>query len=183
MDPYSIVSEWPAVSQRMKNVYAPESDIAIGPFNDSGEVNIKEIYDQITSQPRIIEFVTRLHAEHQNNLEDLKRDIDPDDIEHYSLHETFSANHNSRCLFAIEIENTSTKKHIMGSIMNAASLGRIGIGIGYSESAYRAFIRIVNYLTWLKEVGKSYYPVGNFLVVTKQQFEDILNEFERGIDA
>lgn len=179
---YDVVSEWPAFSQRMKNVYAPSSDISIGPFNDSEEINIQHIYNQIVNEPTITEFVSQLYSQHQNNLNDLSRDLNPDNIEHYSIYESFVANVNSRCLFAIEIENTSTKKHIMGSIVNAASLGRIGIGIGYSESAYRSFIRIVNYLTWLKEVGKSYYPVGNFLVVTKAQFEEILNDFERGLD-
>src|SRR5690606_11867689 len=100
--------------------------------------------------------------------------------ERYSLPEAQDANTNSRCLFAVEIENTSTKKHIMGSIVNAASLGRIGIGIGFCEEAYRAFIRIVNYLTWLKEVGKSSYPVGNFFVLRKTQFAEILDAMERG---
>lgn len=180
--PYNVVSEWPAFSQRMRNVYAPESDIAIGPFNDSDEINIQHVYNQIANEPKIVEFVSRLHSEHQNNLNDLKRDLNDDDIERYSIYESFSANVNSRCLFAIEIENTSTKKHIMGSIVNAASLGRIGIGIAYCESAYRSFIRLVNYLTWLKEVGKSYYPVGNFFVLTKVQFEEILDEFERGLN-
>lgn len=175
---YDIISEWPAFSERMKNVYSPITDISIGPFNDSDDENIEYIYNEIVRLDKITEFVTMLYSEHQNNLNELKRDTTK--IERYSLPEAKDANTNSRCLFAIEIENTSTKKHIMGSVVNAASLGRIGIGVGFCEEAYRAFIRIVNYLNWLKEVGKSSYPVGNFFVLRKSQFEEILDEMERG---
>ncbi len=64
-------------------------------------------------------------------------------------------NRNSRCLIAIEIENTNSKKHMMGSIVNAASLGRIGIGVAYCDSAMRTFLGIVNYLNFLKRVEKN----------------------------
>lgn len=64
----------------------------------------------------------------------------------FSFEEAISRNANARCLLAIEIETASTKKHNMGSIVNAAYLGRIGIAIGYSEKALKAFLRIVNCL-------------------------------------
>jgi len=85
-------------------------------------------------------------------------------------------NQNARCFLAIEIENTSTKKHIMGSMINAASLGRIGIGIAYNDSVKRTFLRILNYLAFLKRVEKNTYDTTNFLILTKEQFLEILNE-------
>lgn len=62
----------------------------------------------------------------------------------------------------------------MGSIVNAASLGRIGIGIAYNDSVLRTFIRILAYLSLLKRVGKNTYDTTNFLIVTKEQFLTIL---------
>ena len=76
---------------------------------------------------------------------------------------------------AFEIENTSTKKHIMGSMINAASLGRIGIGIAFNDSVMRTFVRILNYLGFLKRVEKNTYDASNFLIITKEQLEIILN--------
>ncbi|MBT1704443.1 hypothetical protein KK060_14205 [Fulvivirgaceae bacterium PWU20] len=92
------------------------------------------------------------------------------DYMEFSFEEAISQNPNARCLLAIEIENTSTKKHIMGSIINAASLDRIGIGIGYCDKAFRAFLRIVNYLGFLRKVEKNTYSTANFFVLSKEQF-------------
>lgn len=85
-------------------------------------------------------------------------------------------NQNARCFLSIEIENTSTKKHIMGSLVNAASLGRIGIGIAYNDSVKRTFVRIMNYLGFLRRVEKNTYDTTNFLIITKEQIENILYE-------
>ena len=45
----------------------------------------------------------------------------------------------------------------MGSLINAASLGRAGIGIAYNDSVKRTFVRIMNYLRFLKRVEKNTY--------------------------
>jgi len=64
----------------------------------------------------------------------------------------------------------------MGSMINAASLGGIGIGIAYNDSVKRTFVRILNYLGFLKRVEKNTYNATNFLIITKEQIESILNE-------
>lgn len=63
----------------------------------------------------------------------------------------------------------------MGSLINASSLGRVGIGVAYTEKSFRTFIRIMNYLGFLKRVEKNTYDTGNFLLVTKDQFSKLLN--------
>jgi hypothetical protein len=57
----------------------------------------------------------------------------------------------------------------MGSMVNAASLGRIGIGVAFNESVKRTFLRILNYLAFLKRVDKNTYDTTNYLILTKEQ--------------
>ena len=64
----------------------------------------------------------------------------------------------------------------MGSMINAASLGRVGIGIAYNDSVLRTFIRMLNYMGFLKRVEKNAYDTTNFLIVTKEQFQEIVNQ-------
>ena len=85
-------------------------------------------------------------------------------------------NFNARCFLAIEIESQNSKKHMMGSIINASSLGRIGIGIAYNDSAFRTFKRILNYLAFLKRVEKNTYNTANFLLLSKDQFFELLED-------
>jgi hypothetical protein len=74
----------------------------------------------------------------------------------------------------LEIENKNTRKHIMGSIVNAASLGRVGIGIGFTAEVTETFPTILNYLSFLKNVEKNGYDTCKFLVLTIEQMEDLI---------
>lgn len=106
---------------------------------------------------------------HSTNIDEtLYQHINPSSYE-----EVINRNQNSRCLIAIEIENKNSRKHIMGSVVNAASLGRIGIGVGYDKAVVRTFLRIINYLSFLKDVGKNTYEIGNFLVLIKEQMIEL----------
>ena len=165
----SVRKEWPAF-ERSLGVYAPRVDIAIGPFSITpGETRIFE-YDTLVEDHRINAFLRSLYEIHLGNVRnELSQEISPS-----SFNDLIFKNQNARCFIAFEIENTSTKKHIMGSIVNAASLGRIGIGIAYNDSVLRTFIRILAYLSLLKRVGKNTYDTTNFLIVTKEQFLTIL---------
>ena len=165
----SVRKEWPAC-ERSLGVYAPRVDIAIGPFSITpGETRIFE-YDNLVEDHRINAFLRSLYEIHLGNVRnELSQEISPS-----SFNDLIFKNQNARCFIAFEIENTSTKKHIMGSIVNAASLGRIGIGIAYNDSVLRTFIRILAYLSLLKRVGKNTYDTTNFLIVTKEQFLTIL---------
>jgi hypothetical protein len=61
----------------------------------------------------------------------------------------------------------------MGSMVNAASLGRIGIGVAYKDSVKRTFLRLLNYMAFLKRVGKNSYDTTNFLILTKEQLVEL----------
>ncbi len=167
-DDYTVVKEWRAFQNSNVYRYSPEVDIAIGPFNDDNAFyNLTSVYNEIVQD----DFNLKSFLEDAYHIHKVNMDAELyTDYTEFSFLEALDQNKNARCLIAIEIENTSTKKHIMGSIVNAASLGRIGIGIGYSNEAFRAFLRIVNYLSFLKKVEKNTYSTANFFVLSKAQF-------------
>jgi len=48
----------------------------------------------------------------------------------------------------------------------------------------RTFVRILNYLGFLKRVEKNTYDATNFLILTKEQIENLLNiEIERPVNT
>jgi len=166
-----VVNEWRAF-QGMAYQYSPIVDIAVGPFSVAPGLNRTEEYNQIIKKPEIEQFLRRIYETHIENIgNEWMNEINIPEFDRL-----ISKNQNARCLMAIEIENKSSKKHIMGSMINAASLGRIGIGIAYTDSVLRTFIRMLNYMGFLKRVEKNTYDTTNFLIVTKQQFEDMVNE-------
>src|ERR1035437_6800058 len=121
---HEIKSEWAAFTGNLYQ-YSPRVDIAVGPFNVAPGPNLVEDYnDLIISKPikDFLEVAINFHIQNAN-LELYNQMVHPE------FNSIININQNARCLIAIEIENTNSKKHMMGSIINAASLGRVGIGI------------------------------------------------------
>jgi len=61
---------------------------------------------------------------------------------------------NPRCLLAIEIEFSTSSKHILGGFTNASMMGLVGVVIG-PEDKYAKIARIAKYAHKLKETGKA----------------------------
>jgi hypothetical protein len=166
-----ICDEWRAF-KGLNYIYSPRVDIAVGPFSDRSGYNKIQEYNQLILNVEINKFLKRIYDIHIENIgNDWLYEIKIPEFNNVLL-----KNQNARCLLAIEIENSSTKKHIMGSMINAASLGRIGIGIAYNASALRTFKRLLNYLAFLKRVEKNTYDTTNFLIITKEQFLSVIND-------
>lgn len=166
-----VIGEWSAF-RGVNYQYSPRVDIAVGPFSITPNENQTSEYNRILRQENIDAFLKRIYDFHVANIGDeWLNEINIPDFDFVTR-----KNQNARCFLAIEIENTSTKKHIMGSMINAASLGRIGIGIAYNDSVKRTFLRILNYLAFLKRVEKNTYDTTNFLILTKEQFQECINE-------
>jgi hypothetical protein len=166
----TIEDEWTAF-RGFSNHYSPRVDIAVGPFStEPGHNQINE-YNHLVRRDDINTFLRSLYDLHVTNIgEEYLNEINIPDFDRL-----LTKNRNARCFLAIEIENENSKKHIMGSLINAASLGRIGIGIAYSDKTFRTFIRILNYLGFLKRVEKNTYDTTNFLVIKKDQMTALLN--------
>ena len=165
-----VENEWTAF-RGYHNHYSPRVDLAVGPFSIESGQNKMEEYNQLVRQDNINSFLRSLYDLHVEN-------IGSEYLNEITIHNFDSLlhkNQNARCFLAFEIENKNSKKHIMGSLINAASLGRIGIGIAYSEKTFRTFIRILNYLGFLKRVEKNTYDTTNFLIITKEQMITLLN--------
>lgn len=165
-----IRSEWAAFTG-LKYQYSPRVDLAIGPFNISPGANLIDTYNSLVQESQFNNFLTTAFQYHVVNL-DLSL---YDEILHPNFEQLIFKNQNSRCLIAIEIENLNSKKHIMGSIVNASSLGRVGIGIACNLTTLNTFCRILNYLSFLKRVDKNTYDVTNFIVLTIAQVQHLLN--------
>jgi hypothetical protein len=164
-----IRNEWNAFAGFSKQ-YLPRVDIAVGPFNIGEGPNLLGTYDHLVNKQPIKKFINSAIEVHRENQIAFDRNSSAV-IHNYEA--ITNSNRNARCLLAIEIENTNSKKHMMGSIINAASLGRIGIGVAYCESALKTFLRILAYLRFLKSVGKNTYDTTNFLVLTNDQVNEL----------
>ncbi len=166
-----VKNEWTAFTG-FYNHYSPRVDIAIGPFSIVAGRNQALIYNQLVENEKINQFIRKLYLQH---IENVGLEVE-NEITIPQFEDLIYKNQNARCFLAIEIENENSKKHIMGSLINAASLGRIGIGVAYTDKTMRTFIRIMNYLGFLRRVEKNTYDTTNFLIVSKNQMQNILNE-------
>jgi len=120
----NVKSEWRSNAEaadwlNFGDIYAPRPDVAVGPFNIEEGRNTSEIED--------------LFSQHRNFFDRLR-------IADSSL------NLNPRCLIAIEIENSNKGKHMMGNIINASLLGKVGIIVTVRDEFYRAANNMCNYL-------------------------------------
>jgi len=162
-----IITEWSASINN--EIYSPRLDLAVGPFAIH-DIYINE-YDQLIHHPRVGNFLSMLYQAYRTNVERDSYFSIPE------INEKLFMNLNARCFLSIEIENAVTQKHIIGGIVNASALGRVGILIPWNHKQMRAFLRALNYLGFLKSVGKNTFDTTNIFVITKEQIEIILESF------
>ncbi|MCH3885675.1 hypothetical protein [Tenacibaculum aquimarinum] len=166
-----VVGEWRAF-RGINYQYSPRVDIVVGPFSVAPNNNQTAEYNDILRNENTDRFLKRIYDYHVENISnEWLNEIQIPEFDYLTR-----KNQNARCFLSIEIENSSTRKHIMGSMINAASLGRIGIGIAYNESVKRTFIRILNYMAFLKRVEKNTYDTTNFMILTKEQFQELVTQ-------
>ncbi len=103
-------------------VYDPKPDLAIGPFHIKDDHKYQKM---INDSYQIIERFIKYH--NQNILKKYPT-IKPVDID--TLCEVNNA---SNCLFWVEFDNTGSRKHILGSMINASMFGKIGIVVGFNN--------------------------------------------------
>ena len=158
----NVQKEWPAFPRDKR--YSPRIDIAVGPF--AVENNYTLEYDRLCLETR--NFLDLCFNVFENNIRDFKPGISGFEYNY----KTF--NKNARCFIAIEIEKTGTRKHRLGDIVNASSLGRIGLIIAWDASVLKSFLRIIEYFNFLEDVGKNTFITKNIAVIEREQFRDIL---------
>ena len=156
--------EWHAFSG-IDSQYSPRLDLAVGPFA-IGDLKLEEKYDALTEVHR--EYMASLWRAHVSNVGCSDQDISR------LFHAASSQNSNARCFLAIEIENRGSRKHVLGGMLNAASLGRFGIMIGWTDDSVRMLVRARQYLMFLMEARKPSLPFSNLLILNREQAEQHL---------
>lgn len=154
-----------------RDIYSPEPDIAVGPFA-VGTRQYEDEYDRMTESFK--DFIEKCINYHNNNLRHYRTGLQRPD---FSLFGGSSAvNRNARCFISVEIEKSPpTKKHLLGSAINAVALGRVGLLVGFSDKKVEDFLRCLKYLGFLKSVNKPSINFNNGLVLSKNQFVEILD--------
>ena len=170
-----VETEWQAVTS-IQGIYSPRIDIAMGPFSVTRGESYCKIYDHLMIQLR--PFINSLITAHTANVVQYRSTDDPRIEEALNIptfEEMLQYNRNARCLFAIEIENQVTRKHLLGGVVYSSALGRMGIVIGWTEDKVRALVKLQAYWDFLRAVGKNTYGAGNLLILNPQQFIDAMN--------
>lgn len=161
----SVVVEWQAMRGE-HGLYSPRVDIAVGPFAIGRGEQLTKEYDRLMSRQR--RLLRALIGFHNTNIQHITN------ANLVTLEHLKTANWNARCFLAIEIENKTTRKHLMGSAINAAALGRIGVGVAWNQVVLRSFTRMLAYLQFLKQVDKPTFNTTNLLIADVSQLQSAL---------
>ena len=151
----NVIPEWDVAKNSMdaytRSLYCPRVDFAVGPFNIDANVHQNQ------------RLINEMYEKHMRFIEQLKSKSDKRSRE-------LSLNKNPRCFLAIEIENKTSRKHRLGSLVNASVLGKVGIILAWNPKVFQSFVKILNYLEYAESVGKQRYGIQNALIVEKEDF-------------
>lgn len=162
-----VLAPWYPFRGEGRGIYAPIVDVAVGPF--AIETRYETRYSELLGLTRA--FIECLIEKHNENVEDVE--------ERATFDRVASFNMNARCLLCIEVEDTGSRKHCLGDLVNASALGRVGLLIARTDTVLRTFVRQRAYLAFLKSVQKNTFRTDNALVLTEKQFDDCLASIRR----
>ena len=165
---------WAAFGGQGRRIYSPKVDIAVGPF--AVERRYEDEYDRmVSSYHRLIDtWIDMFRQNWQSVIGSRYWRTPPRSPSEHGDFIGYSANRNSRCFIAIEVENRNSRKHLMGSIINAGALGRVGILVAWQEEVLRAAIRMREYFDFLQEAEKRTFNMSDVIVLSKNQLTDSL---------
>ncbi len=170
--PEHVKTEWDAMlseernpfsgtEEALRTMYGPRIDIAVGPFATRRQLS-EEYDDLMDSSWYFIDEILRSFHQNANELE-----VFPTLT---SYRELRCLNRNARCFLAIEIEKGNRDlKYLMGSILNAAALGRIGIAVGWDGVKLQELFKLREYLLALKRREKNTLDTTNLIILEKEQ--------------
>jgi len=152
-----VKSEWDSVEYDGHThnhilVYAPRVDVAIGPFNTYGDLDIGTDRTAVMRSHPLVKRLEERYDVIWNNL--------------------------SRCFLAIEIVFSGTSKHIAGDFLNATATGSIGLIIAHRK-IYKKVNRMLNYFTRLEDFERvSNKGLHNLMVFQDDSFLEFLWELK-----
>ena len=173
--------EWKPFARHGRRTYSPVVDIAIGPFAIGDQRYEKEYDTMVNSFNQLIDsWISIFKQDWQDYIVQHNYwEVSPTSRTPSGYQDFIgpAANRNARCFIAIEVENESSKKHLMGSIVNAGALGRVGILIAWQEKVLRAAIRMREYFDLLKQAGKRTFNMSSVIILNQDQFTDCLDKY------
>ncbi len=155
--------EWRSM-QEQKSLYCPRVDIAVGPFVYDNS-RIPDEHNKLVKQ-----WEVRIQAMldcHRHNVRSLSWDTCPTSFE-----ELCFKNIAARCFLAIEIEDTGSRKHLIGTALNAMALGRVAIVVVSKRDKLKAFVRLRRYLWFLSQAIN--INTDNLLFISRDQLNRVL---------
>lgn len=158
-----IVCPWYPFRGEGRRIYSPAIDIAVGPFAIADSYVTR--YSEMLGESQ--QFIQLLIDAHNVNVQEEGERVTFDSVAHF--------NENARCLLGIEIEESGGRKHCMGDLINASALGRVGLLVARNRKILNVFLRQRVYLKFLAGVGKNTFRTDNALVLTSEQFDEILH--------
>lgn len=169
--------QWRPFAGQGRAIYQPAVDVAVGPFAVTAQYGT--IYDQMVDDNSnlIKEWLGMFRQNWDTCLgQHYWVTLPGSQPNHRVFHsDSGKANTNARCFIALEFENRNSMKHLMGSIVNAGALGRIGILVAERDEVLRAAIRTRAYFDFLKSVGKRTFDMSGVIVITSKQFRESLS--------
>jgi len=167
-------------SQKGYRCYSPMIDISVGPFSEIRGPSLWNVYDDLVEfsgnliNDLLQQFKTNYQHFGKGVFEIGERNI-PGGYQSF-LTKNEDVNWNARCFMAIEVENSGSKKHLLGDILNVSISGRIGILIGYNEKTFNSFLKQLEYFAYSIKAGKLKFNSKNVIVLKPDQFKSILNK-------
>jgi hypothetical protein len=150
-------------------MYAPEIDLAVGPF--AALRGYVTTYDRMAD--RHAEMLEAMLRAFQRNLRSFGSSYSSPDLESLCSH-----NLNARCFIAVEIERGNPKlKYLIGSLTNAATLGRVGIVVAWDWVRMNDLSRAREYLAEMGAAGKNTLSTRNVLILGRGQALRVANKF------
>lgn len=171
-----ITREWRSID-KIRGLYSPRIDVAVGPFSTLRGGNLREEYNQLLDNTRAL--IERFLAFHRENVEryrildELRGEI----LEFPEFEDVRNFNDNARCLIAIEIEHRVSRKHLLGGAVNASVLGRLGVMVGWDEEKVNALVKLQAYWDFLRSVGKNTFETKNLIILSPDQLQDATRQY------
>lgn len=162
--------------------YSPIIDISVGPFSERKGVSLWGDYDRLVhfSCDLIGDMLEQFRCNYQDfgegffEIEERTLPSGYEDLLSTSEHALENVNWNARCFMAIEVEESGSRKHLLGDMINVSISGRIGVVIGYNRDKYETFLKQLDYLAYTVKAGKIRFNSRNIIVLKPDQFESIL---------
>ncbi len=163
----NVENEWDVAKKSQddltRKLYCPRIDLAVGSFNTNRHIigqSREEIENAILRHRRFIQRLLSHSADDNRDIDELLE----------------ARNRNPRCFLAVEIENSGTRKHMLGDIANASIMGAIGVVVPLTEEKLRGFRKMKKYVEFATAVGKLEKPsFRNVLIVNKNDFLTVVS--------